>query len=66
MRAIIDNIFGVYTPIETLIANEFDGTTYSKVADGMAGIDWTWIAGVLLFAIMLYGLLRIVGVLFKQ
>ena len=35
------------------------------VASGAAGVDWAWIAGVALFAIVLYSLFRLLGVFFK-
>lgn len=57
MQEIINEIFGVYTPL-------VDPVTGSVVI-GVAGVDWTWIAGVFLFGILLYGFLRLVAVLLK-
>ena len=68
MKDIIISLFGSYAPIMTEVA-VFDDTgtvVYnSVVAQGMAGVDWVWIASVFLFGIVLYSLFRIVGMLFK-
>lgn len=55
MKALITSLFGVYEPV---MAGEV-------VASGLAGVDWPWVAGVLLFAIVLYSFFRLVGVLLK-
>ena len=53
MRELITTLFGEYTPL-------VDPQTGSAVL-GVAGCDWEWIAGVLLFCF-----LRMVGVLLKN
>lgn len=58
MRDLILSIFGEYTPV-------LDPVTGSAL-DGMAGVDWVYIAGVLLFALVLYSFLRLVGVILKH
>ena len=58
MYDIIIGIFGNYTPV-------LDPVTNSVVA-GVAGVDWVWLSGVLLFAITLFGLMRLVGVVLKK
>ena len=60
MRDIIVNIFGTYTPI----SYELDGV--EVVADGFAGVDWPYVLGVVLFGIVLYSVLRIIGVFLKK
>lgn len=72
MKDIIISLFGQYEPVtwyETVFTTAADGTvvteTYEVVASGAAGLDWPWIMGVLLFAIVLYSLFRILGVFFK-
>ncbi|NLW46308.1 MAG: hypothetical protein GXY86_03070 [Firmicutes bacterium] len=65
MRSLIVTIFGIYMPIETIIEVDSEGLPIYGVASGMAGVDWTYIAGVILFAIVLYGFCRLVGVLLK-
>lgn len=61
MRDIIISLFGTYTPITYT-----DGNNVSIIPDGFSGVDWTWLAGVLLFALTLYCVLRILGGAFKK
>lgn len=71
MRDLIISIFGEYVPVMTdmpvteIINGEEVTTIYSVVASGAAGLDWSWIAGVALFGIVLYSLFRLLGVFFK-
>lgn len=71
MKEIIVSIFGEYVPVMTdmPVVEVIDGvestTVYSVVASGAAGLDWSWIAGVALFAIVLWSLFRLLGVFFK-
>ena len=58
MYDIIFNLFGAYTPV-------LDPITES-VVPGVAGVDWPWLSGVLLFAIMLFSVLRLIGVVLKK
>ena len=45
MRDLILAIFGVYSPLL-----QPDGVSYVL---GVAGVDWAWLAGVMLFALVL-------------
>lgn len=65
MRDLIANIFGTYTPPTNVTYVVVDGVTQTVnvIPAGVAGVDWQWLAGVGLFAIVLYCLLRMVGVL---
>ena len=69
MKDLILTIFGAYEPITTTAAYVVpgvEGSTLEEVqviAFGLAGVDWPWVAGVLLFGIVLYSFLRLVGVL---
>ena len=71
MKDLVISIFGPYEPIMTYttVTTEFEGVVSTElvevVASGSAGLDWPWIMGVLLFAIVLYSLFRILGVFFK-
>ena len=60
MKTIIETIFGVYSPVTYI-----DENGISIVASGLAGVDWIFITGVLLFAIVLYSFFRLLGVFFK-
>lgn len=61
MRDIIVNLFGTYTPVTYT-----DGNNVAVIPDGFAGVDWSWLSGVLLFALTLYCVLRILGGAFKK
>lgn len=72
MKNLIIQLFGQYEPVtyyETFAYTAADGMiaydSYEVVAAGAAGLDWAWIMGVVLFAIVLYSLFRILGVFFK-
>ena len=71
MKELVLSIFGSYEPVMTLtpVTTEVEGVVSTElvevVASGAAGLDWPWIMGVLLFAIVLYSLFRILGVFFK-
>lgn len=66
MRALIESIFGVYTPITYDVLDAEGKVLYTAVADGTAGVDWPYVAGVLLFALVLYSFFRLLGVVFKR
>ena len=71
MKDLVLSIFGSYEPVMTLtpVTTEVEGVVSTElievVASGAAGLDWPWIMGVALFAIVLYSLFRILGVFFK-
>ena len=57
MRTLIEQIFGQYQPIMTPLATDTD---IMGVAAGMAGVDWEYVCGVILFGVVLYMVLSIV------
>lgn len=62
------SIFGVYQPITHTVTDHLsDGSsvTYEQVVPGLAGVDWVWLSGVALFALMLWSLFRLLGVIVK-
>lgn len=69
MKALIESIFGIYTPITySHFVNVIDSSTGQTstvledvVPEGLAGCDWTYILGAVAFLIVLYGVLRIIG-----
>lgn len=71
MKELIVSLFGPYEPVMTQMAvqTEIEGALSTElvevVASGAAGLDWPWIMGVLLFAIVLWSLFRLLGVFFK-
>lgn len=66
MRTLIQTIFGIYTPITTDVFNDMGEYVGSTVAAGAAGVDWTYIGGVVLFALVLYCFFRLLGVVLRH
>ena len=72
MKDLVVSIFGQYEPVmsqSAAVVTDADGLSYIEtfdiVASGAAGLDWPWIMGVVLFAIVLWSLFRLLGVFFK-
>ena len=71
MKDLVIGIFGEYEPVMTqaLAPYTVEGETFYEVIDvvasGSAGVDWAWIMGVLLFALVLYSMFRILGVFLR-
>lgn len=71
LKSLVTAIFGEYTPVTTTsVLSETVGTDtlqylVETVASGTAGVDYEWIAGVVLFAIMLYCLMKLLGGVLK-
>lgn len=58
MKEILIAIFGVYEPLVDPVSGSY--------VYGVAGVDWPYVLGVLLFGVVLYCFLRLVGVWLKQ
>lgn len=68
MQDILTAIFGTYTPVTSdsvVAAADGSVTIVTEVASGMAGVDWPYVLGVLLFAVVLYSFFRLVGAILK-
>lgn len=65
MKDLILTIFGSYEPVTTMVFDAEGVVVGEVVASGVAGVDWPYVAGVLLFAVVLYSFFRLVGVLLK-
>lgn len=67
LKELILSVFGDYEPrtqtIETTQGDQV--TTQVEIIPGVAGVDWPWLAGVLVFSIAFYGFFRILGVLIR-
>lgn len=63
MRELMQSIFGVYTPVS--VTENVDGVEVVRYLSGVAGVDWEYIGGVLLFAVCLYCMFRILGGVMK-
>lgn len=67
LKALVTSIFGEYTPImtTTVVIESVGNETYQylveTVAPGAAGVDYEWLAGVLLFGILLFCLMKLLG-----
>ena len=67
LKSLVTSIFGEYTPVTTTsVISETVGTDTHQylvetVAPGAAGVDYEWIAGVVLFAILLFCLMKLLG-----
>ena len=59
MQTILFNLFGSYTPVTYQVP--YEDTYYEVIPQGLAGVDWTYILGIGLFAICLYSVFRIIG-----
>lgn len=66
MTQLLTDIFGIYTPVMTEVYDEAGNYVGSVVASGMAGVDWPYIAGVFLFAIVLVSVFKLLGVILKN
>lgn len=68
LAGLVSSIFGVYTPRTYQTDTVVDGVVVDSVEQyvpGLAGLDYEWLAGVVLFAIMLFCFLKMVGGLLK-
>lgn len=66
-KDMVSRIFGSYTPVTSaetvteIINGETVTTIIDVVAPGAAGVDYVWLSGVLLFALMLFCLFKLLG-----
>ncbi len=67
LAATMSSIFGEYTPRTYQVVTEVDGVsqTTTEVVPGLAGLDWPYICSVVLFAVMLLGLYKLMGVVLR-
>lgn len=64
----VNSLFGRYNPRTHVVTTYLsDGTTVEtvEVLPGLAGLDYAWLASVLLFALALYCIFRMIGGLFR-
>lgn len=66
MRSIVESIFGVYVPVTTPVYDAEGAFLYDAVAEGAAGVDWTYVLGVALFGIVLYCALRMIEAVIRS
>lgn len=67
LKALVTSVFGEYTPITTTsvitetVGSETRQYLVETVASGAAGVDYEWLAGVFLFGILLFCLMKLLG-----
>lgn len=74
IRDWLESILGTYEPVtytvKTIVPDVINGgaisQTYTKVADGLAGLDWSYIFTALLLLVTIYSVFRLLGVLLQS
>lgn len=61
MKDLIINIFGEYVPNSYSVTLPDNGGYDTIIPDGIAGVDITWVAGFVLFALFMYCCFRLIG-----
>lgn len=64
LAGVVFSIFGDYSPLCYTVDTVIDGVvvdTDIQVVPGLAGLDWEWIGGVILFSVMLYCFMKMIG-----
>lgn len=65
----IRSLFGVYTPRTQTVTTYYDGqpiSTEEQIVPGLAGLDYEWLAGVGMFALVTFCLFRLLGGILKN
>lgn len=71
LKVLVTSVFGEYTPVTTTsvvtqtVGNDTQQYLVETVAPGAAGVDYEWLAGVFLFGILLFCLLKLLGGVLK-
>lgn len=71
LKALMASIFGEYTPVTTTsvitetVGEHVNQYLVETVAPGAAGVDYEWLAGVFLFGILLFCLMKLLGGVLK-
>lgn len=66
------SMFGSYEPVSYTVSNtmqigeEVYTDTYDVIASGLAGVDWPWVMGALVFIICLYSFFRILAMVLRR
>lgn len=60
MKDLIIDIFGEYVP-HTYDISIADGGFDTVIPDGVAGVDFEWLAGFVLFTVFMYCCFRLIG-----
>lgn len=73
LRDWLTSILGTYEPVTYLVkgctayggmdGGNYHEFTYTKVADGLAGLDWEYVVTALVLVITIYSVFRLMGIL---
>lgn len=74
MKDLILSIFGSYEPVTYEVTQgiynadlgDVNLITYDAIPSGMAGVDWPFVLGVVVFIVALYCVLRIIGAVISR
>lgn len=69
MKDVVVMVLGEYSPrTQTVTQYLSDGSSesYVEIVPGVAGMDWEWISGAVLFALVLFSFFKFVGVLLRN
>lgn len=69
MKDVVVMVLGEYSPkTQTVTQYLSDGSSdsYVEIVPGVAGMDWEWIGGAALFALVLFSFFKFVGVLLRN
>ena len=67
LPATVLSVFGTYAPRTQSVTTYLpDGTTVqsTEIVRGIAGVDWYWISGVVVFLLILWSFFKLLGVVF--
>lgn len=68
VRSVLVSIFGEYQPRTQSVSTYYDGQlmdSSTEYVPGIAGMDMEWIAGVVVFTVLLYCLMKLLGGIVK-
>lgn len=68
MRSVLVSIFGEYQPRTQSVSTYYDGQLMESSVEyvsGIAGMDMEWVAGVIVFTVLLYCLMKLLGGMVK-
>lgn len=68
LLVLVNSVFGDYQPRTQTVTEVYaDGSTvtYTEVVNGLGGLDWYWLGGVLVFTIVLVSFFKFLGGIFK-
>lgn len=68
LLALVNRVFGDYQPRTQTVTEVYtDGSTvtYTEPVDGLAGLDYYWLGGVLVFCLVLMSFFKFLGGIFK-